>query len=147
MLINAGHAVDGLLGLVLDQAGHRDRAAGGNFQRGFGAAGLDRGNVDATDVDRIVVREFGDFRHHPQADLAFGQHDRGEVERDAELLEGDRWRALSDGARIVVWQVTPVGNGNSPPTMKVADSPEMAVRLGSASVRITPALSMARRVA
>src|ERR1700690_1024577 len=47
----------------------------------------------------------------------------------------------------VVWQVTPVGNGNSPPAMNVADSPEIAVRLGSASVRITPALSIARMVA
>src|SRR6201995_1595309 len=47
----------------------------------------------------------------------------------------------------VVWQVTPVGIGNSPPAMKVADSPEMAVRFGSASVRVTPALSMARKVA
>src|ERR1700678_3440712 len=47
----------------------------------------------------------------------------------------------------LVWQVTPVGKGNSPPTMKVADSPEMAVRLGSARVRTTPALSIARKVA
>src|SRR5665213_811822 len=47
----------------------------------------------------------------------------------------------------VVWQVTPVGNGNSPPTMNVADSPEIAVRFGSASVRTTPALSIARKVA
>ncbi|MHC2592171.1 hypothetical protein ACVIG9_006227 [Bradyrhizobium ottawaense] len=31
--------------------------------------------------------------------------------------------------------------------MKVADSPEIAVRLGSASVRMTPALSIARMVA
>ena len=31
--------------------------------------------------------------------------------------------------------------------MKVADSPEMAVRFGSASVRTTPALSIARIVA
>ena len=31
--------------------------------------------------------------------------------------------------------------------MKVADSPEIAVRLGSASVRTTPALSIARSVA
>ena len=31
--------------------------------------------------------------------------------------------------------------------MKVADSPEIAVRLGSASVRTTPALSIARKVA
>src|SRR6202012_3516760 len=46
-----------------------------------------------------------------------------------------------------VWQVTPVGIGNSPPAMKVADSPEIAVRFGSASVRITPALSIARMVA
>jgi hypothetical protein len=36
---------------------------------------------------------------------------------------------------VVVWQVTPVGIGNSPPEMKVADSPEIAVRFGSASVR------------
>src|ERR1700722_20040701 len=47
----------------------------------------------------------------------------------------------------VVWHVTPGGNGNSPPTMNVADSPEIAVRLGSASVRTTPAVSIARRVA
>ena len=47
----------------------------------------------------------------------------------------------------VVWQVTPVGIGNSPPAMNVADLPEIAVRLGSASVRITPALSIARMVA
>src|ERR1700722_18914662 len=45
------------------------------------------------------------------------------------------------------WQVTPVGIGNSPPAMKVADSPEIAVILGSASVRTTPALSIARMVA
>ena len=31
--------------------------------------------------------------------------------------------------------------------MKVADSPEIAVRFGSASVRTTPALSIARSVA
>src|ERR1700733_11692164 len=47
----------------------------------------------------------------------------------------------------VVWQVTPVGMGNSPPAMNVADSPEIAVRFGSASVRTTPALSIARMVA
>ena len=35
--------------------------------------------------------------------------------------------------------------GNSPPEMNVADSPEIAVRLGSASVRTTPALSIARK--
>src|SRR6202022_3682019 len=44
-------------------------------------------------------------------------------------------------------QVKPAGTGNSPPAMKVADSPEIAVRLGSASVRTTPALSIARMVA
>ena len=37
--------------------------------------------------------------------------------------------------------------GNSPPEMNVADSPEIAVRLGSARVRTTPALSIARSVA
>jgi thioredoxin-like negative regulator of GroEL len=49
--------------------------------------------------------------------------------------------------RVVVSQVTPVGTGNSPPAMNVADSPEIAVRFGSASVRTTPALSIARSVA
>src|ERR1700730_2393039 len=44
-------------------------------------------------------------------------------------------------------QEYPAGIGNSPPAMKVADSPEIAVRLGSASVRTTPALSIARKVA
>src|SRR6202011_5997470 len=44
-------------------------------------------------------------------------------------------------------QEKPAGTGNSPPAMKVADSPEIAVRLGSASVRTTPALSIARMVA
>src|SRR6266404_8183257 len=48
---------------------------------------------------------------------------------------------------VVVWQVTPVGIGNSPPEINVADSPQIAVRLGSASVRTTPALSIARSVA
>ena len=42
---------------------------------------------------------------------------------------------------------TPAGIGNSPPEMKVADSPEIAVRFGSASVRTTPAVSIARMVA
>src|SRR3981189_2882839 len=46
-----------------------------------------------------------------------------------------------------VWQDTPAGMGNSPPEINVADSPEIAVRLGSASVRTTPALSIARSVA
>src|SRR6202795_2862186 len=48
---------------------------------------------------------------------------------------------------VVGSQEYPAGTGNSPPAMKVADSPEIAVRLGSASVRTTPALSMARSVA
>src|ERR1700684_1994416 len=59
-------------------------------------------------------------------------------------IDGEHCPTAPDG---FVWHVTPVGKGNSPPTMKVADSPEMAVRLGSASVRMTPALSIARRVA
>src|SRR5947207_7240937 len=48
---------------------------------------------------------------------------------------------------VVGSQEYPAGIGNSPPAMKVADSPEIAVRLGSASVRTTPALSIARIVA
>jgi len=41
----------------------------------------------------------------------------------------------------------PVGTGNCPPARNEALSPEMAVRVGSASVRMTPARSMACRVA
>src|SRR3954465_11362515 len=57
------------------------------------------------------------------------------------------WTHCPTAPDVVVWQVTPVGIGNSPPEMKVADSPEIAVRFGSASVRTTPAFSIARRVA
>src|SRR6478609_4825582 len=57
------------------------------------------------------------------------------------------WTHCPTAPAVVVWQVTPVGIGNSPPEMNVADSPEIAVRLGSASVRTTPALSIARSVA
>ena len=57
------------------------------------------------------------------------------------------WTHCPIAPAVVVWQVTPVGIGNSPPEMNVADSPEIAVRFGSASVRTTPALSIARRVA
>ncbi len=49
--------------------------------------------------------------------------------------------------RVTGSQLKPAGTGNSPPAMKVADSPEIAVRFGSASVRTTPALSIARIVA
>ena len=56
-------------------------------------------------------------------------------------------RSARSGRSAVVRQVTPVGIGNSPPAMKVAESPEMAVKLGSARVRTTPALSIARKVA
>src|SRR5205823_6316299 len=44
-------------------------------------------------------------------------------------------------------QVMPPNTGNSPPARKLALSPEIAVRLGSASVRSTPARSIARNVA
>src|SRR6201991_1772940 len=44
-------------------------------------------------------------------------------------------------------QEYPAGTGNSPPAMNVADSPEIAVRFGSARVRTTPAVSIARMVA
>src|SRR2546430_8180921 len=57
------------------------------------------------------------------------------------------WTQFPIAPDVVVWQVTPVGIGNSPPEMNVADSPEIAVKFGSASVRTTPALSIARSVA
>src|SRR6266404_9286670 len=63
------------------------------------------------------------------------------------FLKATVWTHCPIAPAVVVWQVTPVGIGNSPPEINVADSPEIAVRLGSASVRTTPALSMARSVA
>src|ERR1700730_6151235 len=57
------------------------------------------------------------------------------------------WTQFPIAPPVVVWQVTPVGIGNSPPEINVADSPEIAVRLGSARVRTTPAVSIARSVA
>src|SRR5882672_481493 len=57
------------------------------------------------------------------------------------------WTQLPIAPAVDVWQVTPVGIGNSPPEINVADSPEIAVRLGSARVRTIPALSIARSVA
>ena len=51
------------------------------------------------------------------------------------------------GGERVVSHDSPFGIGNSPPATNVAVSPEIAVRLGSASVRMTPARSIARKVA
>jgi hypothetical protein len=51
------------------------------------------------------------------------------------------------GGDFVVSHDSPFGIGNSPPATKVAVSPEIAVRFGSASVRMTPARSIARSVA
>src|ERR1700743_1752828 len=50
------------------------------------------------------------------------------------------------GGDLVVSHDSPFGIGNSPPARNVAVSPEIAVRFGSANVRITPARSMARSV-
>src|SRR5438067_514999 len=113
-LRQTGEAVDGLLGLFLNQAGHGHRAAGGNFQRRLGAAGLDRGNGQRVnrrrghrlrERDRIVVRQLGYFGHHAEADPPFGQHHRREIERDTEFLERDRGRTDVRGrvAGIAGW--------------------------------------------
>src|SRR6185295_16804906 len=51
------------------------------------------------------------------------------------------------GGERVVSHDRPFGIGNSPPATKVAVSPEIAVKFGSASVRMTPARSIARIVA
>ena len=89
-------AVDLMIGLVLDHAGHGERAAGGNFHGGVGAAGADRGNGDAVGGARDrrrstrSARKIGDFGHHLEADAALAEHHRREIETDAEFLEGDR---------------------------------------------------------
>src|SRR3974390_3806402 len=51
------------------------------------------------------------------------------------------------GGTFVVSQVKFCGIGNSPPAIKLAVSPEIAVKLGSAKVRQTPARSIAPKVA
>src|SRR3954462_7332866 len=51
------------------------------------------------------------------------------------------------GGDFVVSHDRPAGIGNSPPATNEAVSPEIAVKLGSASVRTTPARSIARNVA
>src|SRR3954469_780930 len=63
------------------------------------------------------------------------------------LLKLTVWTHCPIAPAVVVWQVTPVGIGNSPPEINVADSPDIAVRFGSANVRTTPALSIARKIA
>src|SRR6202158_159340 len=55
--------------------------------------------------------------------------------------------AWQTGGDLVVSHDNPLGIGNSPPATKLAVSPEIAVRFGSASVRNTPARSIARSVA
>src|SRR5665213_4330574 len=55
--------------------------------------------------------------------------------------------AWQTGGDLVVSHDSPLGIGNSPPAMKLAVSPEIAVKFGSASVRSTPARSIARNVA
>ena len=55
--------------------------------------------------------------------------------------------AWQTGGDLVVSHDRPLGIGNSPPATKLAVSPEIAVKFGSASVRSTPARSIARSVA
>src|SRR5215471_10018294 len=54
--------------------------------------------------------------------------------------------AWQSGGDLVVSQLRPDGIGNSPPARKVALSPDTALSVGSASVWITPARSIARNV-
>src|SRR5262245_61111960 len=62
------------------------------------------------------------------------------------FLKETVWTQFPKPPPPVGWQLTPIGIGNSPPDTNVADSPEIAVRLGSARVRTTPALSIVRRL-
>src|SRR5215475_6902241 len=54
--------------------------------------------------------------------------------------------AWQSGGDLVVSQLRPAGMGNWPPARNVALSPEIALSVGSASVRITPARSIALRI-
>ena len=111
----------------MQQAGDREALAAAEFHAGVGAAnGQCRdGNrrVAGADLHRALLRELADLRAHVQADSIL-RHDRGdEGQGDPVLLELD-----GDGVVLL-----PTGMGNSPPTRKLAVSPLIAVRFGSAS--------------
>ena len=74
---------------VLEEASEDHRPARRQFQRGLGAAHLERGNRDVAELDGALLRQFGDLGLHAQADAALGQDDRGEGERDTVGLELD----------------------------------------------------------
>ena len=94
---------------------------------------------------RVVGRQFGDFGQHLEADAAFRQHHRREVQADAEFLELDLVWQLT--GRRAGSQVKPAGPEIRRRRGSSRISPEIAVRFGSASVRMTPARSIARNVA
>ena len=86
-------------------------------------------------VSELLRRQVGDLGHHLEADAALAEHDRREIQTDTEFLEVDRRLAGRRRPPVaVVEQEKPLRTGNSPPAMNVAVSPEIAVRLGSASV-------------
>jgi len=76
-------------------AGHSQRATGRNLHRGIGAAVRIDGIVAVAlvpgldDGYRILGRQVRHLGHDLEADAALGEHDRGEIQADAEFLERD----------------------------------------------------------
>ena len=66
--------------------------------------------------------------------------------RPSDRTTGVKPRPTPKGLNSMVTSLSslPTGTGNSPPARNFADSPEMAVRVGSARVRRMPSRSMAR---
>ena len=77
---------------VAKQAGDHEALARAELDRRFGAAGGQRRDVEAVELDRAFVRQLADFRADAHRDAAVGKHDRREGEADAILLifDGDR---------------------------------------------------------
>ncbi len=95
--------------------------------------------------DRFSCRQLRDFGHHPQADPAFAQHHRREVQRDAEFLEADLASYRSRGRRVAGvarWTREFAAGEEGCRSRRRSRSGWVRPACGS-----TPALSIARRVA
>src|SRR5262249_43788285 len=130
-VLDPRYAVEILLGALLDHAGHDHRTTGGQFDHGLGAADLQGGNRELPDPDAVLGRGLAYLAGDAHADAALAHHDRREAQADTERLELDRRRVVLLRHR----------DGNSPPARNLALSPEMAVRVGSARVRMRPSRS------
>ena len=131
MFFKPGNAVDVLRHRLLQQARHDHAAARRQLDGRFGAPDRNPGTVScrSSTTKAFSLRELRHFGRNVQADASFGQHDRRKPEAHTERFELEL--TLPSRSRAT-------GNGNSPPAKNFADSPETAVRFGSANMRTMP---------